>query len=239
LVKLQLKSSASSERSANGTFASLQLDLDHAKHYALELRDPVFLIHADVQTNEVFWYAPQLDNGLIERLNAGENTSTVTVRVPTSNNLPTTADKLLETLELLYVVLGHRTLVGSTMSSFANSLKYQPGQEKVREKFYRKANFLRFEKIQEFFEQRQYPEARSRARLIVSDPDSSIENRFWAQEVVGAIDWSEAISKNRPQSELPFILLANAKELQKMAKGGPRRLKFFALISRKPQSWTS
>jgi hypothetical protein len=60
--KIQLKSSACSDRSADGTFVSLQLDLDHAKHYALELRDPVFLVHADVQTQEIFWCAPQLDN---------------------------------------------------------------------------------------------------------------------------------------------------------------------------------
>jgi hypothetical protein len=231
--KLQLKSSASSDRSSDGSFVSVQLDLDHAKHYALELRDPVFLVHADVQTNEVFWYAPQLDNDLIQKLNAGENVSTVTVRVPTSNALPATAAKLLEALELMYVVLGHRTLVASTMSSFANSLKYQPGQEKVREEFYRRANFLRFEKIQGFIEQREYAEARSRAQLIISDPDSSIDNRFWAQEVMGAINWSEAVSKSHSQPDLPLILLENAKSLQRIARDGPARLKLFAFISRK------
>jgi hypothetical protein len=186
-----------------------------------------------VQTNEVFWYAPQLDNDLIQKLNAGENVSTVTIRVPTSNALPATAAALLETLEMMYVVLGHRTLVASTMSSFANSLKYQPGQGKVREEFYRRANFLRFEKIQGFIEQREYAEARSRAQLIISDPDSSIENRFWGQEVMGAINWSEAVSKSHSQPDLPLIVLENAKALQKIAKDGPVRLKLFALISRK------
>ena len=231
--KLQLKSSASSDRSSDGTFVSVQLDLDHAKHYALELRDPVFLVHADVKMNEVFWYAPQLDNNLIQKLNAAENASKVTVRVPTSNALPATAAKLLETLELLYVVLGQRTLVASTMSSFANSLKYQPGQEKIREEFYRRANFLRFEKIQEFIAKREYAEARRRTQLIISDPDSEIENRFWAQEVMGTVDWSEAVSKSHSQPDLPLILLENAKTLQTIAKGGPARLKLFALISRK------
>jgi hypothetical protein len=231
--KLQLKSSESSNRSTDGSFVSVQLDLDHAKHYALELRDPVFLVHADVQTNEVFWYAPQLDNDLIEKLQAGENVSSVTVRVPTSNALPATAAKLLETLELIYVVLGHRTLVASTMSSFAKSLKHQPGQDKIREEFYRRADFLRFEKIQGLILQREYGEARSRAQLIVSDPDSSIENRFWAQEVMGTINWSEAVSKGHSQPDLPLILLENAKALQKIAKDGPARLKLFARISRK------
>ena len=73
--KTELKSSASSDRSADGTFVSLQLSLDHAKHYALELRDPVFLIHADVQAKEVFWFAPQLDNELVRKLTGGEISS--------------------------------------------------------------------------------------------------------------------------------------------------------------------
>jgi hypothetical protein len=86
--KIQLKSSASSDRSADRTFISVQLDLDHARHYAIELRDPIFLVHADVESKEVFWVAPQLDNELIRKLNNGENSSTITVRVPTSNLLP-------------------------------------------------------------------------------------------------------------------------------------------------------
>ena len=40
--KIQLKSSASSDRSADATFISVQLDLDHARHYAIDLRDQFF-----------------------------------------------------------------------------------------------------------------------------------------------------------------------------------------------------
>jgi hypothetical protein len=231
--KVQLKSSASSDYSADGTSVSLQLDLDHAKHYALEMRDPVFLIHADIVAKKVFWSAPQLDSRLLEKLIEGENSSTVTVRVPASNLLPGTAERLLEAVEKLYVVLGNRTLVGSSMSSFADSLKYQPGEEKLREEFQRKGDFLRFRKIQEFFGKKEYAEARSRAQLIVADPDSMIQNRFWAQEILGSVDWAEAASTNKPQAELPLIFLKNAKTLQQISKKGPAHLKFFALISRK------
>jgi len=231
--KMQLKSSASSDYSADGTFVSLQLDLDHARHYALEMRDPVFLIHADILAKKIFWSAPQLDSQLVLKLAGGENSSTVTVRVPTSNLLPDTAEQLLEAVEKLYVVLGNRTLVASSMSSFADSLKYQPGEEKLREEFQRKGDFLRFRKIQEFFAKKEYAEARSRSQLIVADPDSMIQNRFWAQEILGSIDWAEAASTNQPQAELPLIFLKNARALQQISKEGPAHLKFFALISRK------
>jgi hypothetical protein len=231
--KIQLKSSASSDRSADGTFISVQLDLDHARHYAIELRDPVFLVHADVKSKEVFWVAPQLDNGLIRKLSSGETSSTITVRIPTSNPLPVTAEQVLETVEKLYVVLGQRTLASSSIASFAESLKYQPGEEKLRDEINRKSNLLRLRRIRELFVQRQYAEARERARLIISDPDSLIEDRFWAQEMIGSIEWGDALNQNRPQAEMPLIYLENAKALQSMSKRGPSHLKMFALIARK------
>lgn len=231
--KIQLKSSESCEYSVDGTFVSLQLGLDHAKHYALEIRDPVFLVLADVHAKKVFWYAPQLDNELVRKLTAGGNLSTVTVRIPTSNLLADTAENLLETVEKLYVVLGHRALIDSSISSFADSLKYYPGEEKLREEFQRKGDFLRFHKIQELFTNKQYPEARSRAEAILLDPDSSIENKFWAQETIGPIDWAEAVNRNERQAELPKIYLENAKKLQAMSTKAPSHLKLFALIATK------
>jgi len=231
--KIQLKSSASSNRSADGKFISVQLDLDHARHYAIELRDPIFLVHADVENKEVFWAAPQLDNELIRKLSCGGNSSTVTVRVPTSNLLPTTAEQVLKTVEGLYVVLGQRTLASSSMASFADSLKYQPGEQKLRDEIYHRSNLLRLRRIRELFVQRQFGEARERARLIISDPDSLVEDRFWAQEMIGSINWGDAVSQNRPQAELPLIYLENATALQSMSAGGPSTLKMFALIARK------
>lgn len=231
--KVQLKSSASSNYSADKTFVSLQLELDHAKHYALEMRDPVFLIHADTQARKVFWSAPQLDNELLRKLKGRESSSTVTVRIPTSKLLPDTADQLLETVEKLYVVLGHRTLIDSSISSFADSLSYHLGEEKLRQEFQQKGDFLKLRKIHELLEKREYSEARPRAEVIVADPDSSIENRFWAQESIGAINWSEAVTSGRSQAELPLIKLENAKALQALSKQGPPQLRLFALIERK------
>jgi len=231
--KIQLKSSASSRYSADGRFVSVELDLDHAKHYALELRDPVFLIHADIQAGRVFWSAPQLDNVLIRTLKEGNNSSTVTIRIPTSNTIPDATGKLLETVEKLYIVLGNRTLVATSASSFAESLQYQPGEGKFREEFQRKNDILKLRRVQELLVAKHYSEARSRARVVVSDPDSSIENRFWAEDKIGTIDWAEAVTRNAPQAELPSIWLSSAQKLQLLTKKGPSHLKLFALIARK------
>jgi hypothetical protein len=124
-------------------------------------------------------------------------------------------------------------LVNSSTSSFADSLKYQPGEDKLREEFQRKNDILKLRRVQELLVAKLYPEARSRARVVVSDPDSSIENRFWAEEKIGTIDWAEAVTKNTPQAELPLIHLNSAKKLQLLTNEGPSHLKFFALITRK------
>ena len=231
--KIQLKSSASTRYSADDKFVSVELDVDHARHYALELRDPVFLIHADIQAGRVFWSAPQLDNVLIKTLEEGNNSSTVAIRIPTSSTFPDAAGQLLETVEKLYIVLGNRTLVAASASSFAESLQYQPGEGRLREEFQRKNDILKLRRVQELLVAKQYPEARSRARVVVSDPDSSIENKFWAEEKIGTIDWAEAVTRNAPQADLPSIWLNSAQKLQLLTKKGPSHLKFFALIARK------
>ncbi len=231
--KIQLKSSASSSHSTDGSFISVQLDIDHAKHYALELKEPLFLIHADLQLKKVYWHALQLDNELVRKIMSGIPASTITVRIPISNSIPDTAAALLQASEKISIVLANRSLAGSSLSSFAESLKYQPGEDKLREEFQHKNDLLKLRKIHEFLILRQYSEARARALAISSDPDASIENRFWAAQKTGTINWSEAVSKDRPQVELPLIYLRNAKDLQALTKSGPPHLKFFALTMRK------
>src|ERR1051326_4187822 len=61
---VQLKSSASANYAADRSFVSQELSIDHAKHYALDMREPLFLIHVDVISRQIYWSAPQLDRKL-------------------------------------------------------------------------------------------------------------------------------------------------------------------------------
>jgi hypothetical protein len=230
--KIQLKSSASSDVSSNGTFVSVQLSYDHAKHYALEIRDPTLLVHADVVAKKVYWTAPQLDGDLIRKITNSHPPSTVTVRIPTANALPETAEQFLTKLDELYVALGNRTIVNSALSSFAEALKYEPNEEKLREEFQRRADYLKQRKIHDLFVEGRYEEVRRRAENIVSDPDSTIENRFLAQDNIGSANWAEAITRNTSQPQLPAILLENAKLLHAMSRKGPPHIRLYALIAR-------
>ena len=231
--KVQLKSSAGSDYSANGDFISQALTLDHAKQYATELHEPIFLIHADTVHEKVFWCAPQLDDELLKKIGTDHPPATVTLRIPTANALPATAEALVQIIEQLYVVLANRALVSASVSSFADALKYQPGEDKLREEFQRKNDTLRLRNVAALFRKEQYEEARSRACIVATDPDASIENKFWAETQIGAIDWADAVRRGRPQNVLAQITLENSKRLRSLTQSGPPHLKFFAVIAKK------
>jgi hypothetical protein len=228
---VQLKSSASSEYSASGTFVSQKLEVDRARHYALEMRDPVFLIHADVESGRLFWHAPQVDRHLASVLRE-THASSVTVRVPTSQRLPDTAPDLLARLNEVYLVLGSRTVTAASAEDFVMSVAHLPDQEAAYQAFQEKATTLKVQKILDLFHGNKYQEARSRADAVVIDPDCSVEARFWAQMTLQSIDFAETLRAGKPQRELHESTLAHARKLQRLTKSGPRYLKFYSLISK-------
>jgi hypothetical protein len=118
---VQLKSSASSQYSADRSFVSQEITVDHARHYALEMREPVFVIHADVGSRSVYWYAPQLDRALESVLTQTKATST-TFRVPIRQKLPDTATQLLTAVDNIHLGLATRELTSASAHSFAENL---------------------------------------------------------------------------------------------------------------------
>lgn len=228
---VQLKSSASSTYIADGRFVSQELSVDHARHYALELREPVLVIHADVRSKSVYWYAPQLDRQLATVI--GNTTAkSVKVRIPTWQKLPATAPQMLSNLDKIYLALGSRELTAASTPSFAEFLTCLPNQESLYRAFQEKADVLRLGKIYELFRQREFKQARLRVEGVLADPDATVEIKFWAQVQLHAIDHLEAVHAGQPQSELPRVLLAHAKSLQKLTAQGPKHLKFYSLIAR-------
>jgi hypothetical protein len=169
--------SASSGYSADRSFISLELSIDHVRHYAIEMREPVFLVHADVTSKRIFWYAPQLDRGLIEVLGK-TGAKSVTVRVPTGQDLPATAPALLQSLEVIYLVLASREVTSASNKFFAESIKHLPNQEALHRAFQEKSDTLKLRKIVELYKQRQLDEARRRTDVLLPDPDSTLEIKF-------------------------------------------------------------
>jgi len=231
---VQLKSSASSQYSADRTFISQEITVDHARHYALEMREPLLVIHADVESKSVYWYAPQLDRHLVVVLSNTTNAKaeSTTFRVPTRQKLPATAPELFKSVERIHLVLATRELTSAPAQSFAENLRTLPDQGMLYRAFQGKNDLLKLYKISDLYNERKYDEARLRADGIIADPDSTVETKFWAQTQLEGIDFSETVQCGKPQSELPKVTLKHAKAIQELTASGPKYLKFYSLIAR-------
>lgn len=228
---VQLKSSRHSEYSTDRTFVSQELSIDHARHYALDMRQPILLVHVDVATERAYWHFPQLDKNLAAALRNTEAKS-ITIRIPTCQELPQSASAVLLGLDKVYLTLASRELTSGSTKSFAECLGHLSDQRKLATAFQEKNDVLKLKRIREFYQQQQFAEARSRAEVIITDPDSIVEVKFWAQIQLHAIDFRETVHAGRPQKELPKLVLKHAKALQKITRSGPNYLKFYALIAR-------
>jgi hypothetical protein len=228
---VQLKSSASSDYATDQMFIAQKFSIDHIRHYALDMREPLLVIHVDVISKRVYWYAPQLDSQLVATLRATDAKS-ITVRIPTSQKLPETAPDLHRSLSSIYLTLASRRIVSASPQSFAEMLDHTPDQEQLYQAFQEKSDTLKLQRIRDLYKGGLLDQARPRANTIVADPDSTIEIKFWALILLYSIDYKEARHSGRPQSELPEITLKHAKALQELTASGPNYLKFHSLIVR-------
>lgn len=229
---VQLKSSASSEYSSDQSFISQDISVDHARHYTLEMHEPILVIHADVQNWAVYWYAPQLDRQLAMVMRNTKAEST-TFRIPRRQRLSETAPELLTDVENIHLVLATRELTSAPTQTFADNLKHLPDQEKLYRAFQEKNDTLKLHKIAELYKDGKYDEAKPRAEGIIGDLDSTVEVKFWAQLQLEGIDFSQTVQAGKPQNELAKGTLKHAKALQKLTASGPKYLKFYSLIARK------
>jgi len=229
---VQLKSSTSSEYSAGRNFVSQPLRMDRARHYAFQMRDPVILIHADVEAGALFWSAPQLDEHLLGILREAK-TESVAVRVPTRQRLPETAPELLQALDSIQLLLAARELESAATRSFADSLTRLPRQEELFDNFQKSVDTIKLRKSAALFGEKKYDEARPRAQSLVNDPDSTTEIKFWAQLQLEGIDCVQTVHSGAPQNSLSETILRHAKALQAITASGPKYLKFYSLVKRK------
>lgn len=228
---IQLKSSTTSDYSSDRSFVSQELPIDHARHYALEMREPLFLIHADVTSKVVYWYAIQMDTKLplvLEKTGA----KFARVRIPTSQRLPDTAPDLLIALSDVHLALATRIITSASTHAFEQSFRRLPDQDALRRAFQEKTDTLKLRQISELFEQKNFSQCRPRIEALLGDPDSTVEIKFWAEIQLEGVDFAETLHAGRPQSELPKLILTHAKSLQKLTASGPKYLKFYALIAR-------
>jgi Domain of unknown function (DUF4365) len=229
--KVQLKSSENTPYSAKGDFISEELSREHAVHFSAEMRDPIFVVHADVTSERTFWYAPQLDTP-ISLIDSREN---ITVRVPTRNKLPDTLPRLVSALRTIRIRLGAKTVAESSISDFATSIDDRD-RARLITGIQDKVDGLRLAHIQKFIIDGSLDEAAADIENLAANSQSSVEIRFSAILEKERVEFLASRKAAAPQSTIPAIHLRTSERLQKIAKKGPSALKLFALIARKRQN---
>ena len=231
---VQLKSSLNPDYSSDGSFISHSLRIDHARHFALELRHPTFLILADVAAKRIFWACPQLDRRLLVQLRTAPANESITVRVPTTQELPKAVPSLLSDLGRAFVVLSSRELAASPTARFAESLVYSEDPDKLNAEFQNKANALKLHKIAALYTGGEEVAALERAEALIRDPDATLEAKFWASIQACNIKYSILATSGRPQEELSRYRAEHAISLQKLTRSSEQKaFKFYALIARR------
>jgi hypothetical protein len=231
--KLQLKSSDSTIYSANADFVSQELMVRNAQYLCREVRSQVIVVHADVKAKRTFWMAPQLDVGSIRKLLEEANGHSITLRIPTQNELPASIPQLVETLARVENLLATRVVVSSPIPDFISSTKGHIPRERVIKSLKDKTDALRIEAAQEMLATGAGDDALSDIEAIVGDPVSSVEMKFSALLMKERIRTVGLHRSQVPQAEIPEFRLEISKELQGLVKKGPAYLKFHALIARK------
>jgi hypothetical protein len=230
---IQLKSHQTPTYSSDGTFISETIEMGHVRHYAIDLRQPMFLAVADVGSRSLYWLCLQLDPTLMQRLDALSQPDTLTVRVPTNQRLPGTEPQFWTAMRLSFTVLANRELIRSSTADFAESLKYSGDPSRILAAIQDKGDLLRLEKIANLFHNGKFQEARQRTTVLLNDPDASVQTKFWASIQTYSIDFRETVASGRPQELIAKYHLDHANSLMKITAGGPKPFKFYAIVDKR------
>ncbi|MFP5235358.1 MAG: DUF4365 domain-containing protein [Acidobacteriota bacterium] len=230
---IQLKSHQTPAYSSDRTFISEPIEIEHVRHFAIELRQPMFLVVADVGVRQLYWHCLQLDAPLMQRLDGNLQQDTMTVRVPAKQYLPGTEPHLLTALSLSSNVLANRQLTRGSIADFAESLRYSGDPARIFAAIQDKGDVLRLQKIADLFHQRKLSEARQRTSALLADPDASVQTKFWASIQMYGIDFREIVTSDKPQEQIAKSHLDHANSLAKITADGPKPFKFYALVDKR------
>ncbi|MEW6211056.1 MAG: DUF4365 domain-containing protein [Acidobacteriota bacterium] len=231
--KVQLKSSNSTQYSKNKKFISEKIDFPNVKRLCNEIRGPVILIHADCESHQTFWSAPQLDSHLAKTLSAKDQKK-VTVRIPASQELPATIADLIKTItQVVEQVLASRILMSTPVTDFVGLVKDHLDEDAITRTFKDKIDAIKLMKAQEQMLSGFLDDAKNTMQKVIDDDESSIEMKFWAYLWFERAEKIRLVRANAHMETWPKLKLSVSRQLQELTKKGPSHLKFFALIARK------
>lgn len=214
--QVQLKSSNAPSRSADGTFISFNLSIAHAVHYSLDLKQPLFLLLADISSEEMFWFCPQLNSGMVRKAQA-RGVESVTFRIPTANTLIASPARLVESLNHVYLLLSAREIGASSHYTFQNAIDRRVLNDEVLQGLQSKQDHLRLLRIAQAFDLGKFEEASNRINVVLSDPDVTIHAKFHALLQLNSLEYRQRVFSGTAAIDLPTVHLKYAERLRTLA----------------------
>jgi hypothetical protein len=230
--KAQLKSSKSSAYSGAGDFVSEPIAVSNLRYLARQLNVPTIVMHADIARGRLYWHAPQLDRHLERAL--AERTAesgSITIRVPTANELPKTADELLDALTRSAAVLAGRSYASVADVAFFEDVAGRDNSELLRA-MQQKTDLLTIAEAERLLASDQHDEARRLVEGMLNDPRATVETKFTAELIREPIEMRSRIIAGASDEEREAVEYESALRLCDIAKAGPPYIRLFAMIRR-------
>ncbi|HYM77117.1 MAG TPA: DUF4365 domain-containing protein [Candidatus Dormibacteraeota bacterium] len=231
IFKVQLKSSGKSRYLKSDSCVCSEIKKKHLAYYLNELKVPVIVIHADVNGKRLFWAAPQFDEQL-RRLADPQSEAKVTLRIRTANELPTSIERMLRDVNRVATMIATRTVVSAPIPEFLSGLRSDVAGEALARDLRDRSDAVRLHELQRLFLARAYDKGEEVINQVLSDKQSSIQNKFWALLEQERITTRKLFDARSPQSHRPDATLAIARKLQTLTRSGPPELKLAALMTR-------
>jgi hypothetical protein len=234
--KLQLKSSEEPDYAAARDFVSVLLSVPRARYLVNELQVPTVLVQADVGARRLYWSAPQLEPGLRERLAHADENSSVTIRIPTANDLVSSTDVLVSALARARAVLVARAVAGTASTDFVAAVARLTPLADTIAAFREMTNGLRLASAYQTMEEGELDGAHADLLRLWADPEATLSTRVCAVITLEHIETRQAIRDQFPdRSRIAKIRLASDR-LRALTSRGPVGFKLYALGLRKLSS---
>ena len=215
--QVQLKSSQALTYSTDETFISYSLDIEHLVHYAIELKQPLFIVLVDVASKSVFWTCPQLNSGPIRAAHT-EGAQSLTLRIPTANSLPDSAAKMIEALSHAYLLLAARELGTSSNSIFQTALESRVLDEQLLVGLQAKQDHVRLSRIAEAYEAQRFDDVLQRISNLTDDPDATLAAKFHAEYQLNTLNFHQTLFAGAQAIDIANVHFEYAERLRLLAK---------------------
>ncbi len=230
--KVQLKSSASTQYSSDGTVVSQPIRVANAKYLTHELRVPTVVVHCDVTAERSYWLLPQLDASVVGRLDSLNDDQSVTLHLPVTNELPASKAAFVEALQLADAALSVRAarrVRPTLVAELGEHVLGSDAEEAIRA-FQSHSDALRLTHAYARAVAGDHHKAFNVIDQLLQAPGSAVEDKFKAWLIWEAAELDRQIRAGLSDRERVETSNRVARELRALTGRGPKHLKYYAAV---------